>query len=396
MLYPRAVPLRLRHLLPGARRAPLRGQVDRVPRLPGRDYLFEQADWWINQVRAVADFYLRGQFPDGNYDWRNYRTKLTLAGTHTPDYIAPDFRQETDTISRLVYGFATAYLLTGEDRFLEAAETGTEYLRDHMRGGRRGRGHRLLVPRRRHLARRPAQDPRLGVRRRLRRHPDVRADLRARRPDADLPRHGRPAHPRRHRARPSPCSTGSSATASRVATSRTSTRSRSTRARDSSAHNRARKNWNSVGDHAPALPDQRAAGHRPQGPRGLPGRTPATRSSRTSPTTTTARSCRSGSTRTGRHDRHVGLAAEPRRRRPQPEDRLEPDAHQQRPAQRRATSSWRKKIAEIMPAGRQRPAARRLVRRDGARRSSPARSGTASCGTTARRGGSRSRRSSPT
>ena len=44
-----------------------------------------------------------------------------------------NFRQETDTVSRLVYGFATAYLLTGEDKFLEAAETGAAYLREHMR-----------------------------------------------------------------------------------------------------------------------------------------------------------------------------------------------------------------------------------------------------------------------
>lgn len=44
-----------------------------------------------------------------------------------------DFLQETDTISRLVYGFASAYLLTGEDIFLEGAEKGTEYLREHMR-----------------------------------------------------------------------------------------------------------------------------------------------------------------------------------------------------------------------------------------------------------------------
>lgn len=97
-------------------------------------FVFEQADWWVNEARSVADFYLRGQFPDGNYDWRNYRTKLSLAGTHTPDYIAPDFRQETDTVSRLVYGLASAYLLTGEDRFLQAAESGTEYLRENMRG----------------------------------------------------------------------------------------------------------------------------------------------------------------------------------------------------------------------------------------------------------------------
>jgi mannose/cellobiose epimerase-like protein (N-acyl-D-glucosamine 2-epimerase family)/anti-anti-sigma regulatory factor len=110
------------------------------PGLPGREYLFEEADWWVHQVRAIADFYLRGQFPDGIYDWHNYRTKLTLAGTHTPDYISPDFRQETDTISRLVYGLATAYLLTGEDRFLEAAEAGTEHLRANMRGVREDEG----------------------------------------------------------------------------------------------------------------------------------------------------------------------------------------------------------------------------------------------------------------
>jgi mannose/cellobiose epimerase-like protein (N-acyl-D-glucosamine 2-epimerase family) len=111
-----------------------------LPGRPGREYVFEDADWWINQVRAVANFYLRGQFPDGHYDWRNYRTKLTLAGTHTRDYIASDFRQETDSMSRLVYGLATAYLLTGEDHFLEAAERGTEYLRQNMRGVREDEG----------------------------------------------------------------------------------------------------------------------------------------------------------------------------------------------------------------------------------------------------------------
>jgi mannose/cellobiose epimerase-like protein (N-acyl-D-glucosamine 2-epimerase family) len=32
----------------------------------------------------------------------------------------------------MIYGFATAYMLTGEDRYLDAAEKGTEYLREHM------------------------------------------------------------------------------------------------------------------------------------------------------------------------------------------------------------------------------------------------------------------------
>ena len=96
-------------------------------------YVFEHPDWWVKQAAEIADFYLRGHFPDGVYDWRNFRTRLTLSGTHVPDSAGEDVRQETDTISRLVYGLATAYLLTGEDRFLDAAESGTEYLREHMR-----------------------------------------------------------------------------------------------------------------------------------------------------------------------------------------------------------------------------------------------------------------------
>jgi mannose/cellobiose epimerase-like protein (N-acyl-D-glucosamine 2-epimerase family)/anti-anti-sigma regulatory factor len=92
------------------------------------DWRFESADWWINQIRDLAEFYFTAQFPDGVIDYRNYRTQLTLEGQQVPST-----RQETDTISRMVYGFASAYMLTGENRYLEAAEKGTEYLREHMR-----------------------------------------------------------------------------------------------------------------------------------------------------------------------------------------------------------------------------------------------------------------------
>lgn len=92
------------------------------------EYRFESPDWWIKQIRSLGDFYFNAQFPDGNIDYRNYRTHLTLEGQKIEST-----RQETDTISRMIYGFASAYLLTGEDRYLEAAEKGTEYLREHMR-----------------------------------------------------------------------------------------------------------------------------------------------------------------------------------------------------------------------------------------------------------------------
>jgi mannose/cellobiose epimerase-like protein (N-acyl-D-glucosamine 2-epimerase family)/anti-anti-sigma regulatory factor len=92
------------------------------------EWRFEATDWWVNQIRDLAEFYFNAQFPDGVIDYRNYRTQLTLEGQKVPST-----RQETDTISRMVYGFATAYLLTGEDRYLQAAEKGTEYLREQMR-----------------------------------------------------------------------------------------------------------------------------------------------------------------------------------------------------------------------------------------------------------------------
>jgi mannose/cellobiose epimerase-like protein (N-acyl-D-glucosamine 2-epimerase family) len=93
-------------------------------------YRHEEPDWWVKQVKSIADSYMKWQFdyPKQEIDYRNYRTYLHLAGAKKGDYL-----QETDTISRLVYGFSSAYMMTGEERFLEAAEKGTEYLREHMR-----------------------------------------------------------------------------------------------------------------------------------------------------------------------------------------------------------------------------------------------------------------------
>jgi mannose/cellobiose epimerase-like protein (N-acyl-D-glucosamine 2-epimerase family) len=92
------------------------------------EYRFEAPDWWIKQITSLANYYLKAEFGDGEIDYRLYRTALTDIGTQVESA-----RQETDTLSRLVYGFASAYLLTGDDRYLEAAEKGTEYLREHMR-----------------------------------------------------------------------------------------------------------------------------------------------------------------------------------------------------------------------------------------------------------------------
>ncbi len=93
------------------------------------EYGFEKQDWWVNQIDSLGRFYLKAQFGTNPVDYKNYRTTITLNGEKEAD----NYRQETDTISRLVYGFASAYLLTGKDEYLVGAEKGTEYLREHMR-----------------------------------------------------------------------------------------------------------------------------------------------------------------------------------------------------------------------------------------------------------------------
>ncbi|MFJ8045102.1 AGE family epimerase/isomerase [Kitasatospora sp. NPDC096147] len=92
------------------------------------DYNYEKANWWINQIDSLARFYRRAQFGDGEIDYKDYRTNIRLGGDKAASHV-----QETDTISRMVYGMASAYMLTGNEDYLEVAERGTKYLRDHMR-----------------------------------------------------------------------------------------------------------------------------------------------------------------------------------------------------------------------------------------------------------------------
>ncbi|MEU7899585.1 AGE family epimerase/isomerase [Nonomuraea sp. NPDC049152] len=93
------------------------------------DYTFEQPDWWVRQIRELGRFYRRAQFgTEGPIDYASYRTMLRLGGDKVDHHV-----QETDTISRMIYGMSSAYMLTGDEDFLEVAEHGAAYLREHMR-----------------------------------------------------------------------------------------------------------------------------------------------------------------------------------------------------------------------------------------------------------------------
>ena len=92
------------------------------------DYPFEDGGWWTAQLEELAGFYRRAQFGAGEIDYADYRTVIRLGGHKTTSHV-----QETDTISRMVYGMASAFMLTGNRDYLDVAEKGTEYLRAHLR-----------------------------------------------------------------------------------------------------------------------------------------------------------------------------------------------------------------------------------------------------------------------
>ena len=98
---------------------------------PGGDFRYSEPGWWVHQIDSIATSYLKWQFdyPGTEIDYKNYRTLINLSGSKQEH----DYLQETDTISRMIYGMASAYMLTGKDEFLEAAEKGSDYLRDKMR-----------------------------------------------------------------------------------------------------------------------------------------------------------------------------------------------------------------------------------------------------------------------
>ena len=137
--------------------------------------------------------------------------------------------------------------------------------------------------------------------------------------------HRRPADPAATSRAPSSCSTGSTSTGTRAATSRTSTRSRSTREPSRSGANQGKKNWNSVGDHAPAYlinlylatGEERYADFLEYTVDTI---------AKYFPDYDNSPFVQERFFEDWSHDTTLGLAAEPRGGRPQPEDRLEPDA----------------------------------------------------------------------
>ena len=100
---------------------------------PG-EYQFEETHWWLNQITRLGEEWLDDLFGDRRtYSLDDfaalYRTNLNILGLPVGDNNV----QECATLSRLIYGLSSAYLLTGQERFLLAAKAGINYQRGTFR-----------------------------------------------------------------------------------------------------------------------------------------------------------------------------------------------------------------------------------------------------------------------
>ena len=92
------------------------------------DYLFENPHWWLSQISRMSDVWLNTLFGQTQtYEFSNYHTNLDILGIPTKS------SQECATLSRLIYGLSSAYLLTGDQRYVDAARAGVIYQREYFR-----------------------------------------------------------------------------------------------------------------------------------------------------------------------------------------------------------------------------------------------------------------------
>ncbi len=100
---------------------------------PDMPYVFEEAHWWLDQTSRLVDRWL-DDFFDASRDYtvsdfsRFYTTNLNIVGQETDDDV-----QECATLSRLIYGLSSAYLLTGCERYFLAARSAVSYQRQAFR-----------------------------------------------------------------------------------------------------------------------------------------------------------------------------------------------------------------------------------------------------------------------
>ena len=89
--------------------------------------VIENPQWWVDMIDALGNTWFNNFFADGTVDFTRYRTDLN-------ELFQPKTEsQEVAVLSRLLYGYSVAYQLTGKEKYLTALREGVKYQRDTFR-----------------------------------------------------------------------------------------------------------------------------------------------------------------------------------------------------------------------------------------------------------------------
>ena len=91
--------------------------------------MFENPRWWVDMISAQGNTWFKTFFPNDEVDFTLYRTELNEI------YQPKSEMQEVAVLSRLLYGYAVTYQLTGKEKYLTALREGVKYQRDTFRVG---------------------------------------------------------------------------------------------------------------------------------------------------------------------------------------------------------------------------------------------------------------------
>lgn len=91
------------------------------------DFMFEEPRWWVDMITAQGNTWFKAFFPDDEVNFTRYRTELNEI------YQPKSEAQEVAVLSRLLYGYAVTYQLTGKERYLTALREGVKFQRDTFR-----------------------------------------------------------------------------------------------------------------------------------------------------------------------------------------------------------------------------------------------------------------------
>ncbi len=89
--------------------------------------MFENPRWWVDMISAQGNTWFKTFFPDGDINFTRYRTELNEI------YQPKSEMQEVAVLSRLLYGYAVTFQLTGKSKYLNALREGVKYQRDTFR-----------------------------------------------------------------------------------------------------------------------------------------------------------------------------------------------------------------------------------------------------------------------